>query len=243
MANLLKSLVKHTLFRKSGNLVSLDKNYNAIARLLSGHRVTGILDAGASNGRISRRFLRMFPEAHAFAFEPQPLYREVLGRYEQQSSRFHSYFVALSDTAGSLDLQLTHSPGTTSLFEPDERMKSLYPEETVTAGSHNVEVVTIDEWARRNGNPAIQLMKFDIQGGELKALQGAAGVLRSSTLVVYTEILFNSLYKGGAIYSQIDLCLREHGFVLYNIYKPRSDKKGMLIQAEAIFVHAERMGM
>jgi len=38
MANFLKSLVRHRLFRKSGNLVSLDKNYNAITRLLSGHK-------------------------------------------------------------------------------------------------------------------------------------------------------------------------------------------------------------
>ncbi len=241
MANLLKSFVRYTLFRRSGSLVCFDKNYTAIGRLLCGQRVTGILDAGASNGRISKRFLRMFPEAQVFAFEPQPLYREALEQYAQKDPRFQPQFAALSDTVGTIDLHLTHSPGTTSLFIPDPRMKALYPEETVTTGVEKVDVVSIDEWAMRHGDPAIQLMKFDIQGGELKAMEGASRVLQTSTLLVYTEILFNPLYEGGAIYSQIDLCLRKFGFVLYNIFKPKSDKNQMLYQADAIFVHAERL--
>lgn len=241
MANLLKFLIRHTLFRNSGSLVCFDKHYAAIGRLLRGHRVTGILDAGASNGRISKQFLRMFPEAQVFAFEPQPLYRGILEHIAREDPRFHPQFTALSDKTGTVDLHLTHSPGTVSLFVPEPRMKALFPEETVVSGIEKVDMISIDEWSMRYGDPAIQLMKFDIQGGELKAMEGASRVLQTSTLLVYTEILFNPLYEGGAIYSQIDLCLRKYGFVLYNIFKPKSDKNQMLYQADAIFVHAERL--
>jgi FkbM family methyltransferase len=241
MANLLKFLVRHTLFRKSGSLVCFDKHYDAIGRLLRGSHITGVIDAGASYGRLSRRFLKMFPEAQVFAFEPQPLYREILEQYAREEPRFHPQFTALSDRDGTTDLHLTRSPGTTSLFAPEQRMKALYPEETVATGVEKVEVVSIDSWAMRHGDPPIQLMKFDIQGGELKAMEGAARILQTSTLLVYTEILFNPLYQGGAIYSQIDLCLREYGFVLYNIFKPKSDQNQMLIQADAIFVHEQRL--
>ena len=243
MANLLKLLVRHMLFGRSENLVCFDKHYDAMRRLLRGHCVTGILDAGASNGRVSRRFLRMFPEAQVFAFEPQSLYRKTLEHFAQANPGFHPQFAALSDTLGAIDLHLTHSPGTTSLLVPDERMKRLYPAETVATGVEKVETISIDEWALRNGNPALQLMKFDIQGGELKAMRGASRVLQTSTLLVYTEIFFNPLYDGGAIYSEIDLCLREYGFVLYNIFKPKSDRNNMLIQADAIFIHVERLGI
>lgn len=243
MANLLKLLVRHTLFRKSGSLVCFDNNYAAIARLLRGHRVTGILDAGASHGRLSRRFLRMFPDAHVFAFEPQSLYRQTLERFAEEDPRFHPQFSALSDTVGAADLKVTRSPGTTSLFVPEQRMRTLYPKETVATGVEKVEVTTIDDWTMHNGDPAVQLMKFDIQGGELKAMQGASRVLQTSTLLVYTEIFFNPLYEGGSIYSEIDLCLREYGFMLYNIFKPASDEKDMLIQADVIFVHAKRLGL
>ena len=144
---------------------------------------------------------------------------------------------------GTADLKVTQSPGTTSLFLPEQRMKTLYPKETVATGVEKVEVVTVDDWATHNGDPAVQLMKFDIQGGELKAMQGASRVLQTSTLLVYTEIFFNPLYEGGAIYSQIDLCLRESGFLLHNIFKPKSDRNDVLVQADAIFVHAERLGL
>lgn len=236
MTNLYKLLLRHTVFRKYGSLVSLDKNYDAVARLLRCHAVKGILDAGASTGRISERYMRIFPDAHVYAFEPQPLYRETLESLAQSNTQFHPFFIALSDTVGTLDLHITKSPGSTSLFKPTTHMCSLYPEETVADKVERVEVSTIDDWAAANGNPEIQLMKFDIQGAELKALRGATRTLRASTLLVYTEISFNGLYEGGALFSELDLCLRESGFMLYNFFKPRSDSKGMLIQTNAIYV-------
>jgi hypothetical protein len=60
---------------------------------------------------------------------------------------------------------------------------------------------------------------------------------------VYTEICFNAIYDDGGLYSEIDLFLREHGFGLYDIYKPRYGPNGLLLWANAIFVHAERLGV
>lgn len=115
------------------------------------------------------------------------------------------------------DLHVTASLGSTSLFIPGERLKKTYPQGTSVTSVEKVNAVTIDGWVKHHGDTPIQLMKFDIQGGELLALRGAAHVLQTSTLLIYTEILFNSLYDGGAIYSEIDLYLRECGFVLYDI--------------------------
>lgn len=241
MANWHKTLLRHTWFRGEGSLVSLEKNYDVIGRLLRGRQVTGILDAGASTGRISQRYLRMFPHAHVYAFEPQPLYRQGLTALAQSNPRFHPFFVALSDVSGTLDLHVTKSPGTTSFFRPTAHMRSLYPEETTPAAVERVEVTTIDDWAAERRHPKIQLMKFDIQGAELKALHGAERTLRDAMLLVYIEISFNALYEGGALFGEIDMCLRDSGFVLYNFCKPRSDAKGMLIQAEAVYVHGERL--
>jgi len=106
-----------------------------------------------------------------------------------------------------------------------------------------VELVTIDNWAQRNGDLSIELMKFDIQGGELKALRGAVRMLENSTLVVYAEISFNPLYEGGAVYSEIDLFLRDYGFGLYDMYKPKYNQRGLIMWANAIFVNAERLGL
>jgi len=243
MSNRFSSYIKKTLLGKNNNLVSLDEPYQVMARLLKGVQVTGIIDAGASNGRISRRLLGKFPEARVYGFEPNTLYTETLQQYAKEDPRFHPQFLALSDHEGTADLHITESPGSTSLFVPGKRLQKFDPRGVSVKSSEKVEVVTIDQWARRNGNPAIQLMKFDIQGGELQALRGAARVLQNSTLLVYTEILFNSLYNNGAIFSDIDLFLRKYGFVLHDIYKPKYDSKGLLLWGNAIYLHSERLGI
>lgn len=243
MANFFRSFLGKTPFAKKQNLISRYEPYAVIAQLLRNHKVTGIIDAGASNGRISRRLLRLFPKARVYAFEPNSLYTEILQQYAAQDSRFHPQFRALSDHEGTADLQVTRSPGNTSLFRPGSCLKEIDPQGTSIKQIEKVETVTIDGWAKQNGNPPIQLMKFDIQGGELNAFRGATHMLSSSTLLVYTEILFNPLYDGGAICSQLDLCLREYGFVLYDIFKPKYGSNGLLMWGNAIFLHAERLGM
>ncbi len=243
MANQLSSFIKKKLFGKGRNLVSFDEPFEVMPRLLKGHQVTGIIDAGASNGRISRRLLRKFPQAQAYAFEPNPLYAEALRQYAQEDPRFHPQPLALSDSEGDASLHITESPGNTSLLTPGRRLKEITPEGASVKSKEKVELVTIDDWAQRNGDLSIELMKFDIQGGELKALRGGARMLGNSTLLVYAEISFNPLYEGGAIYSEIDIFLRGYGFCLYDMYKPKYNRAGLIMWANAIFVNFERLGL
>jgi len=243
MANRFSSFIKKKLLGKNKNLISLDEPYEVMKRILKDYRVTGIIDAGASDGRISKRLLRKFPEAHVYAFEPNPLYTETLKQYAKDNPRFPPQFLALSDHEGAAELYVTESPGSTSLFTPAERLKEINPQGASVKSLEQVDLVTIDKWAQRNGDPAIQLMKFDIQAGELKALKGAVRVLRSSTLLVYTEIFFNPLYNGGAIYSEIDLFFREYGFALYDMFKLKYNSNGLIMWGNAIFLNVRRLGM
>lgn len=127
--NLLKRWLRK--FRRGGgNLTSRDNPYRAIGRLLPRHRVHGILDAGASHGRVAYRLLRLFPEATVHAFEPQPAYSGVLTKRAQQDARFRPEFIALGDQETTLDLRITHSPGTTSLFPPSRLLRDAYPSAT-----------------------------------------------------------------------------------------------------------------
>ena len=243
MSNRVGTFLKKTLLGKKGNLVSLEEPFDKMQHLLQGQEVTGILDAGASYGRISKRLMRRFPQAHVFAFEPNPLYAERLRQFAEAEPRFHPQFVALSDRKGHAALHVTESPGSTSLLTPGQHMRELYRDSVSVASCEQVEVTTIDDWVRSNDSPAVQLMKFDIQGAELQALRGATETLGTSTLLIYAEIWFNPGYEGGALYSEIDLFLRSQGFVLYDLFKPKYDPKGPLLWGNAIFLHADRTGL
>ena len=243
MTNRFSSFAKKKLLGKNQNLISVNEPYDIMAQLLKDCAVTGIIDAGASDGRISRRLLRKFPSAHIYAFEPNPLYAEKLQQYAKEEQRFHPQFLALSDYEGDAELHITESPGSTSLFTPGKRLKQIDSHGTSVKSLEKVKAATIDEWSKRNDNPEIQLMKFDIQAAELRALRGAVNVLQDSTLVVYTEICFNPIYKEGAIYSEIDLFLRKYGFALYDIFTPKYGPNGLILWGNAIFLNLERLGI
>jgi FkbM family methyltransferase len=236
MSNILSSFLKKRLLRKDQNLVSLENHYAVISRLLKNNSVRGILDAGASNGHISRRLLDLFPTAIAYAFEPNPLYRPILDDLALRDPRIRPQYCALSDHEGTDNLYITESPGNTSLLAPNETLRQLTPDGAQIKSTIPVEVLSIDAWAERNHVDSIELMKFDIQGGELKALHGAVKMLQTGTRLVYTEVWFNPSYSEGPVFSDIDFYLRDVGFVLYDLYKPKYGPDSMLLWANALYV-------
>jgi len=243
MAKLVDLIVRRLFLKNKSNLLSLDDPYQVIRRLLRGREVKVAIDAGASDGRISRRLLKLFPQSQVYAFEPNPFYRSVLNEFEGNDKRFHPRYYALSDREGEIDLQVAESAGSTSLFMPGPRLKMYQPEGARIKRVEKVRAVSLDDWADEEHIPGVELMKFDIQGAELMALRGAERLLSESTLAIYTEILFNPLYEGGAIFSDIDQLLRKYGFVLYNFYKPKHDKNDLLLWGNAIYAHSGRLGV
>ena len=241
MSNRLSVLIKKKLFTKGRNLMSVEEPFSLMPKLLKSCKVGGIIDAGASNGRISRRFLRWFPHAKVYAFEPNPAYFDDLNEYAKSDPRFCPQFLALSDCKGSFGLNITSSRGSTSLLKPAKCLQEIDPNGSVVKKTETVEVTTIDDWIKENGNPSIELMKFDIQGNELKALKGARRTIQESVLLIYTEVCFKPLYDEGAIFSHIDLFLREYGFELYDFYGLKYSPNGVLLWANAIFIHTQRI--
>ncbi len=240
MANIFSTFLKKKLLKKDQNLISLEEPYDVIKKLLADIKVEGILDAGASHGKISERMLKNFPGANAYAFEPNPMYKNVLTEYAARESRFHPQFMALSNEEGTASLNITESAGNTSLLTPSDSLKEIDPEGSPIKEMVDVPIVTIDDWVKRNGSPSIELMKFDIQGYELVALDGAKETLRNSTKIVYSEIWFNCPYEKGANLSSLDIFLREQGFELFDIYKPKYKKnKSQLMWANAIFIKTD----
>ena len=61
------------------------------------------------------------------------------------------------------------------------------------------------------------LLKIDVQGGELKVLEGATKLL-SKVSVVMTEVEFAPVYKNQPLFSDIDSFLRGQGFFLLDLY-------------------------
>lgn len=238
MAKLRKSLAKR-LLSSDANLVSLADHYRVMRQLMHGRTVHGVLDAGASDGRVTRKLLKAFPVAQAYLFEAHPTYREALQHYADNDARVHPQHEVLSDTSGERMLIICSDTGKTSLlpFNAQTARDSQAAGEQTT--SLPVPATTIDDWRLRNDSPSIEVMKFDIQAGELMALRGATDTLRTSTRLIYSEVFFNPMYENGALLGDIDLFLRDFGFVLYDLYKIKYARNGALSYGNAIFAHED----
>ena len=73
------------------------------------------------------------------------------------------------------------------MLKPAKYLQEIDPNGSVVKKTEMIEVTTIDDWIKENGNPSIELIKFDIQGNELKALKGASRTIQESVLLIYTE--------------------------------------------------------
>ena len=78
------------------------------------------------------------------------------------------------------------------------------------------------------------LLKLDVQGYELSALQGCEDLLERFAWV-YCECSFIELYVGQALADEVIAWLRERRFVLTGVYNMAYDESGRAIQADFLF--------
>ena len=136
-----------------------------------GYKPACVLDIGAALGEWSRMAMQFWPEARYFLVEPllerQPALDELC--------RTHSNVDYI--LAGAAD-----APGRRSIGV----MENLYASSFAYPGKDNrpADVVTIDDLFREGRFPQPQFMKLDVQGYELKVLQGAVTAMPGCDLIL-----------------------------------------------------------
>lgn len=202
-------------------------------RVLRPLRCCSVVDIGANRGQFALVARKCFPEAEIHSFEPlqEPaavfekvfcgdtrthLYRCAVGpqevRREMQVSRRDdsSSFLAISP------LQVRHFPGTGMRTVREVCMKPLH---RVLAEAHL---------------QAPALLKLDVQGYELGALEGCAQLMASFALI-YAECSFIELYAGQPLAHQVISYLSGHGFQLAGVYNLSYAGSGLAIQGDFLF--------
>ncbi len=84
------------------------------------------------------------------------------------------------------------------------------------------------------------MVKIDIQGGELMALSHAKKRLKS-TLVIQTEVEFMPMYEGQPLFSDVDIFLRKHGFMLHRFYPTVSRVMAPLVVDNNIYAELSQL--
>ncbi len=175
-----------------------------------------ILDCGANVGQMAESFRNLYPNAKIFSFEPVTAVFEKLSA-KCSSLNVEPIKVAVGDHDGKDWINLTSSDQANSMlgFEPGNPCEQW----TKVVGREQIDVCTLDHWCEANDiKPAqVDLVKLDVQGGEIKALQGAEKLLKEAS-AVYLEVSFVPMYKESPLFADVEGFLTKRGYRRHAIY-------------------------
>lgn len=212
--------IAHRLLRSAGLHVERHRDAFAdLARACPDARL--VIDGGAFTGGASRAFLSLFPRAVVHAFEPT---RDLSMRMMQEidSDRFEVHQTALGDTVGFTQFHVTPEGFTSSLLDPGLAFGY--------ARVIEVPVTTLDAFGRQP-----DVLKLDLQGGELAALRGAAKIL-PGVKAVLCEVNFVARYKGCPLAHEVTAFLYAFGLHFHRFYEVHTDRSGRWQFADALYV-------
>jgi len=205
--------------------------------LLSGIRVQTIFDIGAHVGETVAKYSRLFPESTIYCFEPFPESFEGLRRRFKGNSLVKPIQFAVSNKSCARKFYVNQDSATNSLLPTVDDVE--YWSNILNVATIEVPVTTMDAFCKQESINEIQILKMDIQGGELMALKGATEKLNQEAIsLIYTEAEFVPLYKDQAVFYEICDFLSGYGYTLFDIYDVHYTRNGQLVWCNAIFLSA-----
>jgi FkbM family methyltransferase len=168
------------------------------------------LDVGANIGVLTIVLARLCRDGSVYAFEPGTSSYEYLARnvVAAGATNVTTEPLALSDVTGTLTLHMnaTH-PGGAHLGVPDAHEKT----------HETVRVSRLDDWVKEQGLDRIDVVKLDIEGAELLALDGATDVLERlrPTLVVECNPVALRRFQDAAADALVERLRSVYGTVYY----------------------------
>jgi FkbM family methyltransferase len=123
--------------------------------------------------------------------------------------------VAVSDAPGEASFQLP-TPEVIAGFSHLEHCSGVgYLTDETTADTIRVPTLSLDDYAERNNLRSLALIKMDIEGAEVRALQGAARVLRTLRPIVAIEYNRAALALAGTSWQALDALLEAADYNRY----------------------------
>lgn len=125
-------------------------------KLLSEPKI--IFDLGGNVGLAAIYFKLLYPNAIIYSFEPDPSAFNKLNKNTKQFDNIHCFNLAISDKIGKLKFYVY----------PNNSMSSSLIYRVIGQKVIEVESLTLDEFMRQENISKIDLIKFDVEGAEMR---------------------------------------------------------------------------
>lgn len=193
-----------------------------------------VVDVGAHCGQFALFARATWPEARIVALEPLPGPAARFRRLFADDAGVALHEVALAPQSGRRHMQVSARSDSSSLLPVGPAQTAAFPGthaigETAVATARLAEVVAADAIVP----PA--LLKLDVQGFELWALQGVAELLRRFE-AIYCECSLQELYLGQALLPDVSAYLQDRGFQERGRFNLAHHRRFGPVQADVLFM-------
>jgi FkbM family methyltransferase len=200
------------------------------AGALAGRNFASVVDVGANRGQFTLFAAGLYPQARIFAFEPLPKPYAVLSRVTARHRSIVTFRAAIGPRAATVPMHLMHPDDCSSLLAPTGRQSAVFPRTRLT-GTLPVEMAPLHAFVGPGDLRFPGLLKLDVQGFELAALEGCSSLL-DRFAAVYVECSFVPLYAEQPLADAILAHLHAQGFRLAGVHNVAHDHAGRCVQAD-----------
>jgi FkbM family methyltransferase len=216
--------------------------YAAQKRLLDGlgRNQPVIFDVGAHRGETVARYRALFPQARLYCYEANADNAHIIESRFAGDDAVKVTAAAVAAESGTSTFYINQRDATSSLLARSKTGRRYYHSEAGLKSTVEVPTQTIDDILRKESIDHIDILKFDIQGGELLALHGAAETLAKKRVsLIYSETFFADHYENNPYLHDLWKYLEQFDYSLFDIYDPYRATNGQLRFADVIFVSSE----
>lgn len=204
--------------------------------ILGGLDLDTVIDIGANRGQFALCIRRLFPQARIISFEPLQEPANVYRKVFRGDTRVQLFNKAVSARSGVADMHVSRWDVSSSLlpFAQAQHDNFLLTEEkrqepvALTRLSDCVDPASLGPRA---------LLKLDVQGSELGALEGCEEALPRFKFI-YVEASFIELYVGQALATDVIAYLLSRQFRLLCVANLSCGRSQRPIQADFLFSRA-----
>jgi FkbM family methyltransferase len=205
------------------------------AQIMAHHDIGVLLDIGANLGSYSRRVREAGYAGRIDSFEPVGSAFANLSENAAGDPDWHCHQLALGREAAELEINVAGGTWCSSFLALTEQADGLVDGMHMVA-RERVPVRRLDSLDLDLSAPT--MAKLDIQGFEIEALEGAAGILDRIS-VIEIELSLAQLYVGQPHALELANWLRDHGYRLVGVDPGQVDEAtGYTYEIDGMFVRA-----
>jgi FkbM family methyltransferase len=205
-------------------------------RILAGLQLNTVIDIGANRGQFALCVRRLYPSAQIFSFEPLEAPSRKFRRNFGRDPRARLSNVAISTERGSVAMHVTRRDVSSSILPIGQAQRDNFPF-TDESRQEIVSTAPLGDYLSEADMQGTVLLKLDVQGYELTALNGC-GTLLDLCKYVYIEVSFVELYIGQALATEIVALLFARGFELRCVANLSRGRSVRPLQADFLFARA-----